>query len=969
MIRLPPGSELFGELTDWLRPRVLPEGVFDRPLPAGIYAYKAKLDGLWLPPEGRTRSVNGERNAVLVIGGAPEPLLFAPAAPCVQEQADGTLRVFAALRRGPEGPADDALRLRYREDPGDPFVAVECAPFVDEDEHRVYVAALPVSSDSAELAFEVSGARVGEVMRWTRPPRARLFGGEGLGCVYTIFVDRFRRLPEGPWSDPRRDAPAGGNLDGVTGSLDELRSLGVDTLYLTPVQLAHSCHRYDLVDPLRVDPALGGEAAFARLIEGVHARGMRLLLDFSFVHVGRGFPPYEDVRAHGRASRFSGWFRWKGDALCHYGHRDDAPELELEHPEVRALALQTVEHLASLGVDGFRFDAVADVPHDFSEAVRTRLRQLRPEAIVLGEVVPPHAWRYAVDLSTDFSFHALATDYVARRAIDAAAFAEGLRRAEVARGLPDSTAVRFLSTHDHPRFASIARRYGDPSRTPLGLLLLLAFPGVPALLYGEELGLSSADVSMEVEGAWADRMPMQWHGRDERLRAQVAGLLHLRRVEPALARGTLEILHADGPLLIFRRRAGSVVDVAINASDEPLELELEDDELASLELLASVGEVRLEGPTGQTLHLGANGGAVLRRAPSSEQRARRTAYVHALPVLRDRDFAAASPVVAGRPLRLDLALTERCNLRCAHCLTHAPQKTAAGTARSLGYAVLDRLRDDFAHAAWFGFVHGGESLTSPMLFPTLAAIQQARPDAMVHLLTNGKLLRRATTERLHAHGVRSLFVSLDGATAKTNDRIRVGGDFHAVCANVRDAVALRDERSLDLRIGLSYVVMKSNLDELAAFVELAARLGVDWVKLEEPVAATPFARDELVALDDERTAAAIARAVARATELGLVAVDHVAPPPVWRCRLTDSARAFIEADEFANRTTIHPCRAAWERACIHPNGDVAIDDFSDPIVGNVLQTPLSALWNGPEARARRARARDVWICDGRPTCV
>lgn len=946
-LELPKQSELYGELTDWSHPRVLPEGVFQTDLPAGLFAWKARVDGAWLEPSGRSRSVNGVRNEVLSVGGTPEPVLFAPAAPCVQEQADGTIRVFAALRKG----HGRTLHVRHREDPGDPFVATECTPFVEEDEHVVLSAILPVSSDGADLAFEVDGARIGEVLRWTRPPRARA----ELGNVYTVFVDRFRGATE--LVDPRRDAPAGGTLDGITASLDELRALGVDTLYLTPVQLAASCHRYDLVDPLQVDPALGGEPAFARLIEGVHARGMRLLLDYSFVHVGRGFPAYEDVLAHGRASAFAGWFQWQGDALRHYGHRDDAPLLELEHPEVRALALRTVEHLASLGIDGFRFDAVASVPLEFARAVRTRLRQLRPEALVLGEVVPPHAWRFAdaVDLATDFSFHALATDFVATRALDAAAFAEGLRRAEVVRG---GLGVRFLSTHDHPRFASIARRY-DPSRTPLGMLLLLTSPGVPALLYGEELGLSSHDVAMDVEGAWADRMPMRFHG-DEALRALVSRLLHLRKTEPALSHGTFEVLHAEGPLLLFRR--GGVLDVVIHAGDEPLEIDLEDDERALLEPLASVGDARV---TGTTLHLGKNAGLVVRHARSLEQTAAREAFVRALPMLRDRDFVHAQTQVAGRPLRLDLALTERCNLRCAHCLTLAPEKTANGTARTMSHAVLDRLRDDFAHAAWFGFVHGGESLTSPMLFPVLSAIQQERRDAMVHLLTNGKLLRRATTERLVAHGVRSLFVSLDGATAVTNDRVRVGGDFHSVCANIRDAVSLRDERRLDLRIGLSLVVLRSNLDELGPFVELAARLGVDWVKLEEPVAATPFARGELVELTDPR----ISQAIERARALGLVAVDHVAPPEIWRCRLDDRARAFLEADEFGNRTTIHPCRAGWERACVHPNGDVAIDDFLQPIVGNVLTTPLAHLWNGDAARAWRAHVATRWICDGRPNCT
>ncbi|MBI2388807.1 MAG: radical SAM protein [Deltaproteobacteria bacterium] len=972
-LTVPPGADLYGELGDWLNPIAIRDGVYETTLPVGLYAFKAKLRGAWVEPTGRTRSVGGERNAVLSVGGTVEPILFAPAMPCVREEVDGTVRVLAAVRRG----HGERLRVRFREDPRDGFVSVDAAPFTEEDEHVVFSAVLPASTGAVELEFELDGARVlaedGAPLRWTRPSRS---APPWLRNVYTIFVDRFRRVPDdGSWgADPGRDVPAGGNLDGITASLDELRTLGVEVLYLTPIQLSRSCHRYDLVDPLRVDPALGGEEAFARLIEGVHAREMRLLLDFSFVHVGEGFPPYEDVRAHGRASPFSAWFQWRadgsaGDALRHYGSRADAPLLDLHHPDVRALALATVERLARLGVDGFRFDAIAEVPMDLACAVRSRLRAVRPEAVVLGEVVPPHAWRWraegAVDVATDFAFHALATDFVAKRSIDAAAFAQGLRRAEVQRGGPDATAVRFLSTHDHPRFASMARLHGDERRTPLGLLLLLVYPGIPALLYGEEHGLSCADPVLEPEHAWGDRMPMPWGSGNPALRALVAQLFSLRRAEPALARGSCEVLFADGPLLVLRRRTvGSIVDVALNASDEPLEIDLEDDDHGALQVLATVGDASVRG---QTVVLGANAAVVARRVRSPEQRARREAFVRALPVLRDRDFAAGSATVVGRPLRLDFSVTERCNLRCAHCLTLAPQKTAEGTARTMSHAVLERLYDDLAHASWFGFVHGGESLTSPVLFEVLAAIRSARGGAKstVHLLTNGKLLRRATTERLVDLGVSSLFVSLDGATAATNDRVRVGGDFHAICANVRDAVAVR--RQADLRIGLSYVVLASNRHELVPFVELAADLGVDWIKLEEPVAATPFARAEMI--DVRAHEGAIAAAIARARSLGLIAVDHAAPPPIWRCELDERARAFVEADEFANRTEIHPCRAAWERACVFPNGDVSVDDFLLPVVGNVLQEPLARLWTSPAAQRQRERARASWICAGRPTCT
>src|SRR5690606_12105995 len=92
---------------------------------------------------------------------------------------------------------------------------------------------------------------------------------------------------------------------------------------------------------------------------------------------------------------------------------------------------------------------------------------------------------------------------------------------------------------------------------------------------------------------------------------------------------------------------------------------------------------------------------------------------------------------------------------------------------------------------------------------------------------------------------------------------------------------------------------------------------------------------------------------------------------VWRCRLDEETRAFLEADETANRCVIHPCRTPWETACIEPNGDVRARDFFGPILGNVTQTPLAELWNAPEAERLRRDASLSRLCApaGPVTCV
>jgi MoaA/NifB/PqqE/SkfB family radical SAM enzyme len=334
---------------------------------------------------------------------------------------------------------------------------------------------------------------------------------------------------------------------------------------------------------------------------------------------------------------------------------------------------------------------------------------------------------------------------------------------------------------------------------------------------------------------------------------------------------------------------------------------------------------------------------------------------------RDELFRRASDR-AEYPRRVDVSLTERCNLKCAHCITLAPERTARGTARRMTPFILSRLHAALRYAEHVGFVHGGEALTSSIFFDFLEAIREARcgEPTMVHLLTNGMLLARATTERLAQGGVRSISVSLDGARAATNDAVRSGAVFDSIVQNLGDAVRARKEGHFDLRLGLSTVVFPDNLKELSDIVDLAGDIGLDWVKFEELVPATPFARTSLLHLDDAQTRSAVKRACRRATERGIIALDHTTPMPSWVCALDErtESRERHHADEFINRTTLNPCRDAWELACIEPNGDVMIGAFHGTRAGNLAECDMLELWNSQAAREERRRARLARRCLG-----
>ena len=148
------------------------------------------------------------------------------------------------------------------------------------------------------------------------------------------------------WNEPVEDSRAtgvfnrdffGGDLQGVTEKLDYLKSSGVDAIWLTPIFMARSNHRYDTDDYMHVDPALGGDAAYAQLIGAAHARGMRIILDGVFNHTSsdsRYFDRYhrypESSAPASRPARRSGLVLHHGTTAVHAVLRLRRPRLAAE---------------------------------------------------------------------------------------------------------------------------------------------------------------------------------------------------------------------------------------------------------------------------------------------------------------------------------------------------------------------------------------------------------------------------------------------------------------------------------------------------------------------------------------------------------------------------------------------------------------------------------------------------------------
>ena len=156
----------------------------------------------------------------------------------------------------------------------------------------------------------------------------------------------------------------GGDLRGVIDHLDYLQDLGAEAVYLTPIFTAYSNHKYDTVDYQSVDPMFGDEHVLGELIDGLHQRGMRLIMDAVLNHVGTEHSWFQAARRDEKPYRDFFTFLADGKYLCWWGY-DTLPELRLEHPLLARLLYRDPDSILqrwlARGLDDWRFDAALDV--------------------------------------------------------------------------------------------------------------------------------------------------------------------------------------------------------------------------------------------------------------------------------------------------------------------------------------------------------------------------------------------------------------------------------------------------------------------------------------------------------------------------------------------------------------------------------------------------------------------------------
>jgi glycosidase len=273
--------------------------------------------------------------------------------------------------------------------------------------------------------------------------------------------------------------------------LDYAVKLGASGLLLGPI-FASSTHGYDTIDHFRIDPRLGDIGDFDALIEAARSRGLRVLLDGVFNHVGREFPRFQRAIASRTHVDDAAWFRLTWPQQQAAGETPDYAMFEGHHqlvalnhdaPEVADYVINVMSHWLDRGADGWRLDAAYAVPRSFWNKVLPAVRAKHPDAYLFGEVIHGDYAGFVRETGVD-----AVTQYELWKAIWSSL--NDLNLFELAWALERHNALlehfvpqTFIGNHDVTRIAS---QLADVRHLPQALVILMTSAGTPSIYAGDE---------------------------------------------------------------------------------------------------------------------------------------------------------------------------------------------------------------------------------------------------------------------------------------------------------------------------------------------------------------------------------------------------------------------------------------------------------------------------------------------------
>lgn len=367
---------------------------------------------------------------------------------------------------------------------------------------------------------------------------------------YQIFPERFyngdvSNDPENAlaWGSekPTRENFFGGDLQGIIDKLDYLEELGINGLYLCPIFTSPSNHKYDTVDYYEIDPHFGDKRIFRELVEKAHERGMRVMLDAVFNHLGASAHQWQDVILHGEESDYANWFHIdtfpprytavensenaKNLTYDTFNFNPHMPKLNTANPEVQRYLLDIATYwIREFDIDGWRLDVANEVDHHFWKKFHETVLKQKEDVYILGEI-----WHSSQPWLQGDEFHAVMnyafTDsikgFFVERSLSISQMIFGMNRQQLLyRDQTNEVSFNLLDSHDTPRILTLCNGNKDMMKAVLTFMFIQK--GTPCLYYGTEVGMEGA---MDPDC----RRCMIWEEQDHELHTFFKQLIALRK--------------------------------------------------------------------------------------------------------------------------------------------------------------------------------------------------------------------------------------------------------------------------------------------------------------------------------------------------------------------------------------------------------------------------------------------------------
>lgn len=433
------------------------------------------------------------------------------------------------------------------------------------------------------------------------------------GIIYQIFPDRFAkgennlsypndRLIREDWggepiftqTDPVKKLGNDyfcGNLKGIENKLEYLKELGVTIIYLNPIFEAHSNHRYNTADYMKIDPLLGSEEDFISLCKKAKEKGIDIILDGVFSHTGNDSKYFnsknrynEEGAANSVNSPYYSWYKFEHypDKYSSWWGISTLPEINENDPSFTEFITGengVIRYWMKRGAAGFRLDVADELPDEFLDNVRKAIKTENNEGYLLGEVWEDATNKISygyrrrflrgrqLDSVMNYPFANAITEFV--KGGTGYLFAEKIMT--VVENYPSPalhTLMNHIGTHDTPRI--ITQLAGEDVmgrgrqwqfeqkmsneeyklgviRLKTAAVLQYTLPGIPSLYYGDEVGLYGY-------GDPFCRRCFPWGHEDKNLIEFYKNLGKARKICTAFKSGNIKFLQTGLGFVIFERR-------------------------------------------------------------------------------------------------------------------------------------------------------------------------------------------------------------------------------------------------------------------------------------------------------------------------------------------------------------------------------------------------------------------------------